>query len=576
MGKSGFYPKLAVSNIRKNSRFYLPYLLTCVATVAMFYIMSFIASNPGLQDMQGAGTISAMMGFGTVVIGIFATIILFYTNSFLIKRRKKELGLYNILGMGKRHIAKVLFFETVYVTVISLAGGLLGGILFSKLVFMLLLRLVDFKVTLGFNISLQAIQMTLVLFCAIFLLILLFNLFQIKLSKPIELLYGGNHGEREPKTKWPLVVIGILTLGGGYFLALYIKSPIAAIGMFFIAVILVIIGTYCLFTAGSIAWLKMLRRNKKYYYQPRHFSAVSGMLYRMKQNAAGLASICILCTMVLVMVSTSVCMYIGVEDALNLIYPRNVQIYLYECQDQAYQQMSTIVKEEVAKSGLDAYDMVSFQYYQEEDDWNRSLFIGNKMAEALTGEIPGDNGQDYPPNAYLGFNLPGSDGAPSQLLDAIRTRLTTELAGQYDTYESETRSLMAGNIYSAYGGFLFLGMFLGLLFLLATVLIIYYKQISEGYDDKQRFEIMKKVGMSRAETKATVRSQILTVFFLPLIVAVIHIAFAFKIITKLLAVLSLTDISLFISCTGVTILVFAIIYCLVYMFTAKVYYRIVS
>jgi len=253
-----------------------------------------------------------------------------------------------------------------------------------------------------------------------------------------------------------------------------------------------------------------------------------------------------------------------------------VQIYLYECQDQAYTQLTDIVREEIANYNLTDQDLVSFQYYQEEDDWNRSLFIGNKMAEAVNGEIPGYKSQDYPPNAYIGFNLPGSDGAPSYLLDAIKTRLTTELAGQYDTYESETRSLMAGNIYSAYGGFLFLGMFLGLLFLLATVLIIYYKQISEGYDDKHRFEIMQKVGMSRAETKATVRSQILTVFFLPLVVAVIHIAFAFKIITKLLAVLSLTDISLFISCTGVTILVFAFIYCLVYMLTAKVYYRIVS
>ncbi len=576
MGKGAFYPRLAVSNIRKNGKFYLPYLLTCIATVAMFYIMAFIASNPGLSQMQGANTITAMMGFGTVVIGIFAVIILFYTNSFLIKRRKKELGLYNILGMEKRHIAKAMFFETIYVTVISLIGGLLVGILFSKLVFMLLYRLLDFTVPLGFSISWQAVIMTLVLFCAIFILILLFNLFQIKLSKPIELLYGGNSGEREPKTKWPLVVIGILTLGGGYFLALYIKSPTVAIGMFFIAVILVIIGTYFLFTAGSIAWLKMLRRNKKYYYQPRHFSSVSGMLYRMKQNAAGLASICILCTMVLVMVSTTVCMYIGVEDALNMVYPRNVQIYLYECQDEAYPQLTGIVEEETAKYNLTAEDMVSFQYYQEEDDWNRSLFIGDKMAKALTGEIPGYKGQEYPSNAYIGFNLPGSDGAPPLLLDAIRNRLTTELAGQYDTYESETRGLMADSVYSLYGGFLFLGMFLGLLFLMATVLIIYYKQISEGYDDKQRFEIMQKVGMSRGETKSFVRSQILTVFFLPLVVAVVHIVFAFKIITKLLAMLNLTDISLFISCTGITILAFAIIYGLVYMLTARAYYRIVS
>ena len=329
MNRSGFYPRLAVTNIRKNGKFYIPYLLTCIGTVAMFYIMCFIVFNEGIDTMPGSGSLTAMMGFGSVVIGIFSAIFLFYTNSFLIKRRKKEFGLYNILGMEKRHISRVMFYETLFTGIFSITAGLFCGVIFSKLAVLLFYRLLTFSVPMGFFISGTGMAITTVLFSGIFFLILLSNLFRIRLSKPIELLHGGNTGEREPKTKLFLAIFGTLCLGAGYIIAIVTESPVDAIFLFFIAVVLVIIGTYCLFIAGSIVLLKTLRKNKNYYYQKNHFIPVSSMLYRMKQNAAGLASICILCTMVLVMVSGTVCLYLGVDDALENRYPTDVALTLY-------------------------------------------------------------------------------------------------------------------------------------------------------------------------------------------------------------------------------------------------------
>lgn len=658
-----FYPKLAAINIKKNSKTYIPYILTCIGTVIMYYIMVTLSESPGLEKISGGESLILMLSLGTQVIAFFSVIFLFYTNSFLIKGRKKEFGLFNILGMEKKHISKIMFFETLYVALLSLILGILGGILLSKLMHLLLLKLLHFEVQMGFNISVKAIIATIALFSIIFILILLNSLRQIHLSKPIELLSGGQVGEKEPKTKWILVIIGLLCLGGGYYIALTIESPLAAIMMFFVAVMLVIIGTYCLFIAGSIALLKILRKNKNFYYRTNHFISVSGMIYRMKKNAIGLANICILSTAVLVMISTTVSLYVGMEDVLRTRFPRNIIIDVEATSREDAEQLDNIIASEVEQFNLTPKDAVRYQsmvlmavqdgssfsgnegeaLYEMDDisniattifipveEYNQmenqsvelksdevllyslegniakdtvqfgdnqfkiksrldSLNVDGKMStmnlkvyffivpdiesieviyDSLT-ETPDDMGElSY----YYGFDVDADGETQIALTNSIDAAIEEyDMEGYVEGAESSRESF-----YSLYGGLFFLGIFLGILFIMATVLIIYYKQISEGYDDKDRFEIMQKVGMSREEVKKSIRSQVLTVFFLPLMVAGIHIAFAFKFITKLLALLNLTNVTLFVWCLIGTILVFAVFYTIIYVLTARVYYKIVS
>lgn len=335
--KTFFYPRLALTNIKKNGKVYIPYLLTSAFTVMMFYLIYSLSVNSGVLKMDaGAQTMSMILGLGVYVVIIFSVIFLFYINSFIIKRRKKEVALYNILGMEKKHVMIMMFCETIVTTLISLAGGILLGVLFSKLMFLLLVKLVGFSTAISIGISTDAIVKTILIYTPIFMVSYLFNVIQIKLANPIELLRGGQTGEKEPKTKWLLTIIGVLTLGGGYFIAQTIEDPATAILLFFIAVILVIIGTYCLFTAGSIAILKMLKANKHFYYQTKHFTSVSQLIYRMKQNAVGLASICILCTCILVMLSSTVSLYSGVQDTANKILDESFQLKFYLDEDNAY------------------------------------------------------------------------------------------------------------------------------------------------------------------------------------------------------------------------------------------------
>ncbi|RJE49293.1 MULTISPECIES: FtsX-like permease family protein [unclassified Dehalobacter] len=665
MRKRTFYPKLAFLNIQKNGKFYLPYLLTCIITVAMFYIMRYIATNSSLNDMLGAGSLKEILFFGSIVVGIFAAIFLFYTNSFLMKRRKKELGLYNILGMEKRHIAWVLLFETFIVAAVSLVLGLSLGILLSKLIILILFKMLKFTILWGFSVSSASLLVSVSLFFGIFLATLLSNLMQIRLAKPIELLHGSQTGEREPKTKWILAILGILTLGTGYTIAIVTESPLSAISLFFIAVILVIIGTYCLFTAGSIVLLKFLRKNKHFFYQTKHFIAVSGMIYRMKQNAVGLSNICILSTMVLVMVSTTVSLYNGMENLLDNRFPTDISVGFKnpadgEIESRLRQLQDTVSEQGRTLSKLTDYTALSFAVgkagdtfttdtnnYVNSSDASELCFIttaeyehltGKKVALAVDEVLVYSNGRQIGESfslfnqsfrvrehldsipitgqfnarlvdgyfmvvsddsvldqlyaqqkiAYgnrassirgdISFNLDGTDEEKLVCYDAIKAVLNKPLPSPFPDHIStmKCRQAAAGDSYALYGGFLFLGLFLGTLFLMATVLIIYYKQISEGYDDKERFEIMQKVGLSRSEVKRAISSQIVMVFFLPILMAGIHILAAFKMITKLLAVLNLTNIPLFISCTVGTILVFGLIYGVVYTLTARVYYRIVS
>lgn len=325
-----FFAKLAASNIKKNSKTYIPYILTCVMTVAMFYIVKSLSMNPGLEKMIGGDTLTYTMFLGSIIVGLFAVIFLFYTNSFLVKRRKKEFGVFNILGMEKSHLAKTIAWENFYVTLISLAGGLILGIALDKAMYLLILQVIGADIPLGFFLSGKAILETVLLFHAIFLLIFLNAVRQIQMSNPIELLKAGNVGEKEPKTKILTAIAGVVCVGIGYYIALTTENPIASLTMFFVAVILVIVGTYMLFTAGSIALLKALRKNKAYYYKTKHFTSVSGMIYRMKQNAVGLANICILSTAVLVMVSSTSSLMLGMEDVIQTRYPNNFVVYADE------------------------------------------------------------------------------------------------------------------------------------------------------------------------------------------------------------------------------------------------------
>lgn len=656
MRKSVFYPKLAVQNIRRNKQFYLPFILTCIATAAMFYIMCFLAYNPATEELHAA--LYFIMQLGCIVIALFSAIFLFYTNSFLMKRRQKELGLYNILGMGKGNIAGVLFFETLYVTLITLVCGIALGILLSKLTLLLLCKLIAFSVPYGFEISVKGILYSVYLFCGIFLVILISNLIRIKLSKPIELLRGGNVGEKEPKTKWFLAILGILALGAGYWIALVTEAPLQAILLFFVAVLLVIFGTYLLFTASSIAILKRLRSKPNYYYTTRHFIPVSGMIYRMKQNAVGLANICILATMVLVMVSGTVCLYLGTEDTLKGTFPTDMVVNIYDPTGTARDDIHSAIDKSVSDSGLKISNVTDFYslpfsanfknenfgdklhpYTVPTDNSNVNLLPASEYSR-LTGKtvtlsegealvydkksmLDGSFsmlGKDYnivkkldhfpeiskpstiiaysfviivsddtfsqivsaqtevKPEWYYGFDLDGTSEQKVACCDALEKALGSAVitSGSTGGYHIASYDTGKTDVYAMNGGFLFLGLFLGLVFLIATVLIIYYKQLSEGYDDKERFEIMQKVGLSRPEIKKAIRSQVLVVFFLPLGMAVVHIAFAFKMITKLLLVFNLTNVTLFALCTLGTVALFAIIYGVVYMLTAKIYYKIVS
>lgn len=637
------YEKLAVTNLKNNRKTYVPYIFTGVLTVMMFYIIDALSRGKGITQ----NTLKICLQYATGVIIVFAVIFLFYTNSFLIKRRKKEIGVYNILGMGKRHIARMMAVETILTAGISILGGLVFGIIFGKLMYLLLLKILHNSVDMQFSVNGTAIVQTVILFAGIFLLTYLYNILQIQLVNPVELLHGGNQGEKEPKSRWLLVIVGVAALGNGYWIALTTEAPLEALLKFFVAVVCVIIGTYALFIAGSIVVLKILRKNKAYYYNPKHFTSVSGMIYRMKQNGAGLANICVLSTMVLVMVSTTVSLYAGMEDILDSRFPRDVSIVCNEADTNNEETLQRLIKEQCEKAGVKITDRVRYrygsmnavlkgnnlekveQYYPDnhfyyvemitQEEYNRieKQNVSLKEQEILTYTTNGKcgkkqiniAGQNYQVKKELSemtsqpkstaemyktlyivfanaeqieriesfsyadkFNLKGDDGKQKEALEQIQN----EFYEKFPDGTMESRMLSRSSFYELYGGLFFIGIYLGSMFIMATVLIIYYKQISEGYDDRERYQIMQKVGMSIKEVKRSIRSQVLSVFFLPLVVAVIHVAVAFKVMTKILGVLNLTNVSLFAVCTIITIAVFAVFYIIVYSITAKEYYRIVN
>lgn len=679
------YPAMAFTNIKKNRKTFIPYMLSCIVTVAIFYIVCSLADNEGLSDLRGGNVIQSYMGMGQMIVSIFAFIFLFYINSFLTKRRKSEFGLYNILGMEKRHIVKVIGLETFYVFLVVMALGILAGILLDRLMYLVIMRFLDAVIPLGFYISASAIGKSFILFGVIFCFMLVSSMWQIRRAKPVELLRSDNVGEREPKARWLIALLGAICLVSGYVIAVMTKNPVAAFALFFVAVILVIIGTYLLFTAGSITFLKILRRNKGYYYKTKHFISISGMMYRMKRNAVGLANICILSTMVLVMISAVLSMYLGLDDSFQKRYPAELSMTA-RADDPFIESNIQTIEKSMADEGLSVIDPIQYRElsFSTVYDKEKNTFVAKLDTEGLAASIKTYNQlktlcfiplADY--NKAMGaserlkdgevlvyssrtpmkdkeFHVLGQDFTVKKVLDdfmqndnmvanatsgyfiVVRDIDVIDqldagqraVYGKYGSYiemhymadvgsaAQKGQGTVSGKVDDAavledavsaayeracdqiydvdttaaltcrsvekksYGvdfiGLFFIGIFLGTLFIMATVLIMYYKQITEGYEDKERFEILQNVGMSHQEVKKSISAQILIVFFLPLVTAGVHVAFEFPFMARILMLMSLFNLRLFAFCTIGCFLVFGLFYTVVYLLTARLYYGIVK
>lgn len=684
----GFYLKMAWGNIRKNRNIYLPYLLAASVMTALFYIQGSLCDMVDISGMKGKRMMSSLLGISTPITGIFSLVILFYVNSFVMKQRKKEFGLYNVLGMEKRHLVRLMSVEILLVAVFSLFFGISGGALFSQLFFLIFYKMIRMEADLTMVIPRGAVTETLTLFGILFCLVLLYDIVAVIRTRPVELLRSESQGEREPKVHGLAALIGVAALIGGYVIAQKVESPMEAMLWFFAAALLVIIGTYGLFMAGSIALLKWMKKRECFYYRPSSFISVSGMLYRMKQNAAGLAGICILSTMVMVTIGASLCIFSGVSEGVREEYPREYFLQMHYSEDlkpETYQDTTSDVKKLVEaqmeengsrvenmlsytrcnmvyRKGKDGYEaemgdladtndyenLVYVQYLLREDyeaNTGKKTEIPDDVAafyESEEGLIPGETllfgdysikgkrleepvetavaswysgikkrvqvllpgieemeklteslGKNFEtyygleegegPGAmyFLGWNwyfdISGKQEPAEEFLEKLRSSWETEKASEWayiSTFQNRTEE--EEYLFQEYGTILFIGFFLGLIFLLATVLIIYYKQVTEGYDDRKRFVIMQDIGLSQAEVKKTIRTQVLLVFFLPLGAAGLHMAMAFKVLVKMMALFSAYNIKLFSLCIGLTVAVFALVYFLVYTVTARIYYKIVS
>lgn len=678
MREKTLYARLAWTGMRKNRRLYLPYLLSCAGMVLMFYILMGLSGSEVLGHMSGGTSSAIILRLGTVVIAVFALIFLFYTHSFLIRRREREFGLYNVLGMGKGNIARILLWETVITYGLTTGTGLLLGMVLYKLAELGMVRLLQVPVTYTLTVSVSSLLAAAALFAVIHTLILLNSLRQLHGVSAVGLLRSESVGEKPPRAQWVLTAAGVVLLGGAYALAVSIKEPLAALLWFFAAVIMVILATYLLFISGSVTLCRGLQRNKKYYYRPQHFVSVSSMAYRMKRNGAGLASVCILATMVLVMISSTTCLYVGQEDAVNARYPRDMDVTVYGRSDHPLDEAeaeqlrqgveSTVFNfggqtsnvatyREISVSGLpdggdlrlgnagasaadsthvihiyfvplEEYNAVTGQSLTLEDgqvyvaalrtefhsdtlsiDGGMTRHVMKREIPALVGAAVADitpsltvvvpdfeqfvpELQSYLTNKYgwyptatwhyafdtdLPENQQGNiDGTTPNLKDALDDYLSG-VSSDWDVGVSvESKAANRADFYGMYGGLFFLGIMLSIVFIFAAVAILYYKQLSEGYEDQSRFDIMQKVGMTKQDIRRSINSQLLTVFYLPLLMAGLHLCFAFPFIHKLLMLFNLDNRGLLVGTTAVSFAVFAALYALVYKLTGNAYYHIVA
>lgn len=662
--------KLAMGNVKNNRKIYLPYMISSAAIIAVCYIISALAHDKVISATYGGDSVQMVLSFGIAVMAIFSAVFLFYTSSFIIKHRKKEFGLFNILGMGKRHIATVVAIESAVTSAASIVIGLVFGILLSKLSQLLMLNMVAGATDYGFTVDLSALVTVFLTFAVIFFLIFLNSLRHIHLSNPIELLKSSSKGEKIPRANYVTAILGIISLGIGYWMSLSIKEPVSAINFFFIAVILVIAGTYLLMISGSVALLKTLKRNKNYYYRTNHFISTSSMIFRMKRNGAGLASICILSTMTLIMISSTACLYIGINDALDARYPRSIMVSS-SCSEKAESdKIENIIDKTLKSENIKRIDSINYRYlsfagYKVDNDFvmDRSKLKGvsasinqtatsgvyslcfiplddyNKMSnshetlnknEVLIFPYRNDYSYDsisfdgkikfkvkgHIENVFLSADsvadvcssiyiiIPDND-CMKQLYDLNKTvyketassmsyysvfNLDADSDKQFEFYKTLCKEFNANGVrclvnskadgYKMYSGLssglLFLGLLLGITFIVAAVLIMYYKQISEGYEDEERFSILRKVGVTDREIKKSINSQVLTVFFLPLILAGCHVIFAFPILCKLLSLLALNNTRLFAITSLVCFAIFALFYIAVYKLTSGLYYKVVT
>ena len=682
--KMGFYPKIAWDGIKKNRRFYIPYILTCVGMIMMYYIIHHLAGMPALRNMSGGNSVKLILGFGCWIVALFALIFLFYSNSFLMRRRKKEFGLYNMLGMGKGNLCRLLLWESLILFLISMAGGLVCGILLSKTAELIMVRMLEGDVTYGMIIYADAFRDTWFIFAAIFALIFIKGLITVSKSGAITLAKSESVGEKPPKANYVLGIAGALLLIVAYYIAVSIKNPLTAMVWFFIAVCLVIVATYLLFISGSVTLCRLLQKNKRYYYRKNHFVSVSSMVYRMKRNGAGLASICILSTMVLVIVMGAGTLYIGKEESLNTRYPHDISAsieyipYVFEGFDpenesikpyeeeslneycgridavlseygietENVEQTLSVTANGVLKDGLLSFDPVDTQtmdysvriqliplsVYNACMNTNETLesgevfiycvstnfdessinlpdgtvltvkeqlksimgsedsikyaistvFIVTDEVESLTEKFNAElsrisSGSRCRFKLGYAFDTNASAETQAELCEKITAEIQSYIgeSGSY-SYSVENKQAESADFYGIYGGIFLLGVFLSVVFIAATVLIIYYKQVTEGYEDEKRFEIMRNVGMSKEDIRKNVNSQMLTVFALPLITAAVHTAFAFPIVQKMIEMFNLNNALLSLAVTATAIVVFAVFYVVVYKITSNAYYAIVS
>lgn len=654
------YWRLAFTNLWKNRKTYLPFVVAGTVLAFCLYSFCMIANDPGIRNMPGSAAFSSMMMLGMVVVGLFSAIFLSYANGFLIKRRKTEMGLYGVLGMEKKHISRVMRHELTLCYLLNMLFGLSIGIVLARLMFMLVRLIIRVEVPLVGSVSTPSLLMVAGLFAAVYVIMMLYNSWQVRAASPIELLRGSQVGEREPKSRWVLSIFGLLCMGGGYAIAQMVQNPALAIGLFFVAVILVIAGTYCLFIAGSLTVLKLMKRRKNFYYRSRNFVTISGMLYRMKQNAAGLAGIAILCTMAMVTVGTTVSLYFGGDYMLDAQYPTDFQVRVED--EETLQFAENLVvdlaqSEQITLEGKQAYSGYSATATIEEtilrptvdaDRYlvsvssdlnhmadvfivtqdmhnqlknspvalaeNEMLWYSGSPLELETVKLADDTYtlQRIEKPVFLPHSMNREMGMPALYLVAYNEETAQRVAQtfnegtdwhtfrlQFDIAQEDERAgafletfmrelgqrgttLHTYNkiekreeIYTLYGGFLFVGVFLGALFLMATAMIIYFKQISEGYQDHDRFIILQKVGMSEEEVKRTVKRQILIVFFLPLLVAMCHVAGSLHMMMLQLQAFGLFNQSFIALNTLFAAVGIAALYTLFYLRTAKTYYQLV-
>ena len=654
------YGKMARDNIRKSKKLYFPYLFTIIGSIMFFYILSSISSNTYIYDpitkveaFKGAQLLCKVLKTGTLATALFAMIFLFYANSFILKHQKKQMGLYRVLGMERRHMLRLLASEVLYLYGTGLLCGMMLGILFDKLMLVFLVKIVGQTAPSGFYLSQIAVKNSVILALVIALLLLIHSVISILITKDIELLKSTQSGEKEPKNRLVLAFGGIIILIAGYSLALKANNVSDGISNFFPAAFMVIVATYILFTAGSIAVLKFLKKRKNFYYTTRHFISISGLLYRMKQNAAGLATICILSTSAIIVLAAGASLYANGERSINEMFPREILIKTNELSlAETNETVETVLKRHqltaeetisvaygtslfiVTETGLSSdiennftdWSLVPDFFVLTLEEYNRIyetnetlgenevlLYVTNEIYtkdtleyDGITYQVKGSAKSDcleyiqdssmalfskmllvvpdqsvferfvtppddptFAPNHinHVAFNLDGDKDKISDFITDLTNSFTCTIS--YKQNEQD-------EFYSMYGGILFIGIVLGLLFIMSTVMMIYYKQISEGYEDKERFLIMQKVGLSKPEIKKTIRSQILLVFFLPLVTAIIHTSFALKIISKCLGLVVLVHMPTFITSFIITCLIFSVIYVIVYIFTSKEYYNIVN